>query len=307
MSKGMLNNPSGPRNNFGYQISNLQLLGAIAASVVPPPGGLATEATLLQVLTAIQNGKEFEQILVMDLGAPAPYPTYVQIRIWNSVTHTFDPPVYYNAAGAVVVPIGPLQVVNPQYVLDNILLQVTAINADLDVALSTRASEATLLATNILLTTISGRLDVNLSTRASEATLLLVNAALTTLNATAAAQATEATQLLVLAQLTAINADLDVALSTRASEATLLAFSTKYTSTSRTPSVVNVPASSAGSTTAGVQEMSILVIGGGNTVGGASIPSGTILNYKAKAGDTVGALAYTTGAGANRLIITYLT
>lgn len=106
----------------------------------------------------------------------------------------------------------------------------------------------------------------------------------------------EATQLLVLA-----------ALGPLATEATLSAFSTKYTSTSRTPSVVNVPASSAGSTTAGVQELSILVIGGGNTVGGVSIPSGTILNYKAKAGDTVGALAYTTGAGANRLILTYLT
>lgn len=97
----------------------------------------------------------------------------------------------------------------------------------------------------------------------------------------------EATQLLVLAELASLD--------------------TKYTSTSRTPSVVNVPASSAGSTIAGVQELSILVIGGGNTVGGVSIPSGTILNYKAKAGDTIGAIAYTTGAAANRLILTYLT
>jgi hypothetical protein len=76
---------------------------------------------------------------------------------------------------------------------------------------------------------------------------------------------------------------------------------------SRVPSVVNVPASSAASTTAGVKELSILVIGSGNTVGGVSIPSGTILSYVAPSGDTVGALAYTTGGGANRLILTYLT
>lgn len=76
---------------------------------------------------------------------------------------------------------------------------------------------------------------------------------------------------------------------------------------SRVPSVVNVPASSAGSTTAGVQELSILVIGGGNTVGGVAIPSGTVLNYVARGNDTVGALPYTTGAGTNRLILTYLT
>lgn len=299
MSKGMLNNPAGPRNNFGYQLSNLQLLGAIAASVAPP-GGLATEATALNILSAIQNGQEFEQNIVIDLGGvgcPNNCPTYLMVRIWNTVTHTFDPPVYYDASGALVVPVGPVELVNPQFVLNNILAQVSAINTDLDVALSTRASETTLLTTNVLLTALGG-------TVATETTLGLLLGAVTAGNASQATSANQAAQNIIL---TAISAALNVALSTRASEATLAAFSAKYTSVSRTPSVVNVPASSAGSTTPGVKRLSILVVGGGNTVNGVAIPSGTILNFEPGADDTVAALAYTTGAGANRLIITYLT
>lgn len=124
------------KTNFNYQFSVLQVLGQIAAAI--PAAACcptdATEATLLQVLAALQNGQEFEQILVVDeggAGCPANCPVYTQVRIWDTVTHTFGPPVYYNAAGAVVVPVGPLQFVNPQFVLDNILTQVTAINTAL--------------------------------------------------------------------------------------------------------------------------------------------------------------------------------
>lgn len=333
MSIGNLKDNGNKGNNFPYQLGSLQLLGSIAAAVAPP-GGLATEATLVQVLAAIQNGQEFEQLLVMDLGGvgcPAACPTYIQIRIWNTVTHTFDPPIYYNAAGAVVVPVGPLQIVNPQYVLENMLLQLIAINADLDVALSTRASEATLLATNVILTAISGRLDVNLSTRATEATLLLVNTALGTLNVTAATQAKEATQLLVLAQLvainadldvalstrasevtlaaalvqlTAINADLDVALSTRASEVTLAALNTKFTAVVRTPTLTRAIA--AGSVAAGAKSVS--VYNAGTTAGiwlGASIQPGEQFSYDAgDQGDTLAAFAYTASATAILVITT---
>ena len=332
----MLNNPAGPRNNFGYQISALQLLGAISASVAPP-GGLATEATLVQVLSAIQNGKEFEQLLVLDLGAPAPYPTYIQIRIWNTTTHTFDPPIYYNAAGAVVVPIGPLEIVNPQYVLDNILTQVTAINTDLDVALSTRASELTLLATNTILTTISGRLDVNLSTRATEATLASVLVQLTAINAdldvALSTRASEATLSSVLTQVTAINADLDVALSTRASEATLLTRATeatlllikaktdnldvllstraseatltsldsKFTAVVRTPTMTR--AAGPGNVAAGARSASFYNAGSGNaTVLGATLLPGEQVSFAAGAeDDTLAVIAYN-GTGTDLLI-----
>lgn len=153
MSVGNLKDQGNKGNNFPYQLNTLKTLGLIAGSVA----GAATEATLLQVLAAIQSGQEYEQNLVVDqggVGCPTNCPTYLQIRIWNSVTHTFDPPIYYDAAGSVVVPVGPVALVNPQYVLENILTQVTAINSNVDVALSTRASEATLALVKTVLDTI---------------------------------------------------------------------------------------------------------------------------------------------------------
>lgn len=142
-------------SNWRYQYNVNELLANISASTALS----ATEATLLQVLLALQNGQEFEQNLVMDLGGvgcPAACPTYLEVRIWNSVTHTFDPPQYYTAGGTLVVPVGPLQIVNPQYVLQSMLLELTAINADIDVPLSTRSTEATLLLVLTALGSIDG-------------------------------------------------------------------------------------------------------------------------------------------------------
>jgi hypothetical protein len=220
------------------------------------------------------------------------------VRIWNTVTHTFDPPIYYDASGAVVVPVGPVELVNPQFVLNNILAQVTAINADLDVALSTRASELTLLATNALLTTLN-------STVATEATLQLVLGSITAGNAAQATAANQAAQNIIL---TAISSALDVALSTRASEATLAAFSNKYTNVSRVPSVVNIGTNVAGNTVAGVQSVSLRFIGTNGTLNGVNMPNGSIVSFSSKAGDTVGAIPYNSPTSAGgRLIITYLT
>lgn len=141
MSTGNTKTQGNQGNNFPFQFKNLQLLGDILTAVAPA-GGLATEATLLLVLAALQNGQEFEQNLVMDLGGvgcPNNCPTYLQVRVWNTVTHTFDPPVYYDATGAVVVPVGPLEIVNPQYVLEDMLVQLTSINTNV---LTTTAFQA---------------------------------------------------------------------------------------------------------------------------------------------------------------------
>lgn len=131
---GNPNTEGNKKSNFSWQSKMLQVLGQIAtaipASACCPTA--ATEATLLSVLAAIQNGQEFEQIMVIDeggVGCPDDCPVYLQIRIWDTVTHTFGPPVYYNASGAVVVPVGPLKFINPLYTLQDILTQVTAINA----------------------------------------------------------------------------------------------------------------------------------------------------------------------------------
>ena len=91
MSVGNLKDNGNKGNNFPYQINVLKLLGLIGGST----SASATEATLLQVLAAIQSGQEYEQNLVIDKGAPGE-PTYLQIRIWDTVTHTFGAPTYYS-------------------------------------------------------------------------------------------------------------------------------------------------------------------------------------------------------------------
>jgi hypothetical protein len=124
---GNPNTEGNKKSNFSWQSKMLQVLGQIATSI--PAAACcptaATEATSLSILTALQTGREFEQLLVIDTGGagcPDNCPTYSQIRIFNTGTNTFDPPIYYNAAGAVVVPVGPLTFVNPQFALNDLVL-----------------------------------------------------------------------------------------------------------------------------------------------------------------------------------------
>lgn len=219
MSVGNLKDNGNRGNNVSYQLAVLELLGQIAIGASGCCPTAATEATLSQVLTAVQQNKDFEQNMVVDkggVGCPGNCPVYLEIRIWNGTG--FTPPIYYNAAGAVVTPVGPLEYVNNSFVLNNILLQLTAINADLDVALSTRSSEATQLNVLAALTAINS----NFGLLATEATLLAVKGDTANLDVALSTRATEATLALVKA-----NTDnLDVFLSTRASEFTLSALNT---------------------------------------------------------------------------------
>ncbi|MBN1467740.1 MAG: hypothetical protein JW924_03360 [Fusobacteriaceae bacterium] len=140
-----------------------------------------------------------------------------RIIITNSNRGAPDPIGLHDAGGTLINPaIKELQ----QAILEalgqgsatDLLSQLQAILGQLDVALSSRASEATLSAVMTDLTTIKGdiaslkaNIDINLSTRASEATLVQVRDYLDTVEIT----------------LSSILTQLDVALSTRASEATL--------------------------------------------------------------------------------------
>ena len=181
MSIGNTKDQGNKGNNFPYQLSNLQLLADILKGVTPL-GGLATESTALNILSALQSGQSFVQNIVIDLGGvgcPTACPTYLEVKIWNGTG--FDPSMYYDADGAAVTPVGPLEYVNPQFVLQQILTQATAINATLDVDLSTRNAEATQLLIKALLTTIdadTSNIDVPMSTVSKESTQLLVKAVL---------------------------------------------------------------------------------------------------------------------------------
>jgi hypothetical protein len=125
MSIGNLKDQGNRSNNFPYQLANLQLLGGIKDCCTTSGG------TLLSILAALQNGQNFIQTLVEDqggTGCPANCPVYLEVRIWNGTT--FDPPVYYDAEGNVVIPVGPVVYLNPDFHLAQMVLLLTSIDAD---------------------------------------------------------------------------------------------------------------------------------------------------------------------------------
>jgi hypothetical protein len=168
MSIGNLKDQGNRSNNFPYQLANLQLLGGIKDCCTTSGG------TLLSILAALQSGQNFTQNLVEDTinGTCTNCPVYLEVKIWNGTS--FDPPVYYDAEGNLVTPVGPLVYLNPDFHLAQMVLLLTSIDNSVDVNLSTRNAEATQLLVKGVLDNIklkTDNLDVALSTRASETTL----------------------------------------------------------------------------------------------------------------------------------------
>jgi len=153
MSAGNLNTDGNKKNNFPYQFKVLQLLGAISGT----SGAGATEATLQLVLSAIQQGQDFEAKIVVDDNGNGT--TYLEVRIWNPDTQTWETPLYYLPGSNTGVPAGsltaPIIYINNGAVLAQIYTElldqgltldgIKLDTANLDVALSTRATEATQL------------------------------------------------------------------------------------------------------------------------------------------------------------------
>ena len=168
MSIGNLKDNGNKGNNFPYQLRNLQLLSNLNDCCT------TSGSTLLSILAALQNGQNFAQNLVEDqggTGCPTNCPVYLEVKIWNGTS--FDPPVYYDAEGNIVTPVGPLVYINPDFHLAQMVLLLTSIDNSIDVNLSTRNAEATQLLIKALLTTIdadTSNLDVALSTRLADTT-----------------------------------------------------------------------------------------------------------------------------------------
>ena len=134
MSIGNLKDQGNRSNNFPYQLANLQLLGGIKDCCTTSGG------TLLSILAALQNGQNFIETLVEDqggTGCPTNCPVYLEVRIWNGTT--FDPPIYYDAQGNVVIPVGPVVYLNPDFHLAQnlILLRLKNPGGSKDVSIST--------------------------------------------------------------------------------------------------------------------------------------------------------------------------
>ena len=102
----------------------LKEVAAFAAAVPVPPGGLATESTLVSVLNAIVAAdQDIEILLVRDTGDSDK--VLQQITDYTTGVPTVT---YKDVDGNVVVPVGPLEYLDPSAVLNLILTQNTALN-----------------------------------------------------------------------------------------------------------------------------------------------------------------------------------
>jgi hypothetical protein len=122
MSAGNLNTEGNKKKNFPYQFKVLQLLSAISGGT----GAGATEATLQLVLSAIQDGQDFEAKIVVDDNGNGT--TYLEVRIWNPDTQTWETPLYYLPGSNTGVPasslVAPIIYINNGAVLAQIYTEL---------------------------------------------------------------------------------------------------------------------------------------------------------------------------------------
>ena len=142
MGLGNGNPKSGDKgSNYSYQLRNLRSLGELISSVKSGTAPLATEATLISVLNAIvASDQDIEILLVRDTGNA----DQVVQQITNYETGT---PVvsYKDVDGNPYVPVGPLEYLDPSAVLNLMLTELIAINANTAGGGGGGATEATLL------------------------------------------------------------------------------------------------------------------------------------------------------------------
>lgn len=154
MSTGNTKTQGNKGNNFPFQHKNLRSLGDLISN------SANTNSLLSSILVAIRLHQDMEIMLVRDTGNGDQI--VQQIREYDEETSTFLPPYYQDVSGAPYVPLGPLEYMDPDAVLNLIYTELVAqglsldsLVAALDVALSTRASEATLSSLNTKFATVT--------------------------------------------------------------------------------------------------------------------------------------------------------
>jgi hypothetical protein len=125
MSIGNLKDSGNQGNNFPWQLK--MLLGQDCAcnalqDIVDNTDDV--ESYLAQILAAIQAGTDYEAALVLD----AANVTWLEVRIYNSSTGTFDPPVYYQAGSNTPgTPTAPITYINPNTYLAQLVSNTTSV------------------------------------------------------------------------------------------------------------------------------------------------------------------------------------
>jgi len=125
MSVGNLKTYGGKGTDFPWQLK--MLLGQECACDNLSEINTNTsnvDSLLNQILTAIQNGADYEASLVIDANDV----TWLEVRIYNPDTGTFDPPVYFQAGSNVPgTPVAPITYVNPNSYLATLVTNTTSV------------------------------------------------------------------------------------------------------------------------------------------------------------------------------------
>ena len=126
MSVGNLKTYGGKGTNMPWQLKMLYGQECTCDNLVDINNNTVNVDSLLnQILTAIQAGTEYEAALVIDANDV----TWLEIRIYNAGTGTFDPPVYYLAGtNTPGTPLAPITYINPNTYLAQIVSNTSAVS-----------------------------------------------------------------------------------------------------------------------------------------------------------------------------------
>jgi hypothetical protein len=125
MSVGNLKTYGGKGTNMPWQLK--MLLGQECAcdnlTDITTNTGTAN-ALLNQILAAIQAGADYEASLIVDANDV----TWLEVRIYNPDTGTFDPPVYFQAGSNTPgTPVAPITYINPNSYLATLVTNTTSV------------------------------------------------------------------------------------------------------------------------------------------------------------------------------------
>jgi hypothetical protein len=255
--------------------------------------GLATEATLLDVLAAVDNMRDYEVRLVVD----ASDVTWLEVRYWDAQDGTLGTPVYYLAGSTTPgSPVLPITYINPNTYLAQIVSNTTGLATELtlgDIKTSVQLIDNCVGVDGITAPTNSflvagvtaGGIQQTIEVNASGHVNIADGGGSITVDATSLPLPTGA-----------------------ATETTLGSVDTKLTAAIRIPNFLR-PSGSLGTIAAGTFSMSFASVGTADaTVGGMILKPGETINFDAGAlNNTLGAVAYSTLTAGAELIITTLT
>ncbi len=127
MSVGNLKTYGGKGTNMPWQLKMLIGQESVVNAIAGIPGGggdPGTNTILTQILAAIQAGADYEAALVLD----ADNDTWLEVRIYNPDTGTFDPPIYFQAGSNTPgTPVAPITYINPNSYLATLVTNTTSI------------------------------------------------------------------------------------------------------------------------------------------------------------------------------------